>query len=126
MRIVMDDAGDVPQEQVDELEIIVVPVNIAFGTEEFLSGITKDHASFYEKTKKACSENFPKTQKSTPFQYDEVNLKLFSEGESEILTITVGEKLSGTYASAEAAAKELEGQGSLYLFDSMGGSPAQG
>jgi DegV family protein with EDD domain len=52
--------------------------------------------------------------------------KLFSEGESEILTITVGEKLSETYASAAAAAKESESVGSLDLFDSMGGSAAQG
>jgi DegV family protein with EDD domain len=122
----MDDAGDVPQELVDELKIIVVPVNIAFGTEEFLSGISMDHASFYEKVKQVSSENFPKTSQPTPYQFEEVYKKLFFEGESEILTITVGEKLSGTYASAEAAAKELEGQGSLYLFDSMGGSAAEG
>ncbi|UCG25203.1 MAG: DegV family EDD domain-containing protein, partial [Chloroflexota bacterium] len=48
------------------------------------------------------------------------------EGEDEIMTITVGEKLSGTYASAVAAAEELAGQGTFHLFDSAGGSAAQG
>jgi DegV family protein with EDD domain len=38
----------------------------------------------------------------------------------------VGEKLSGTYASAEAARRELEGQGTFHIFDSEGGSAAQG
>jgi DegV family protein with EDD domain len=34
--------------------------------------------------------------------------------------------LSGTYASAVAAAKELAGQGNFYIFDSQGGSAAMG
>jgi len=126
MRIVMDDAGDVPEELVDELNIIVIPINIAFGTEEFLSGVTMDHASFYEKVKQVSADNFPKTSQPTPYQFAEVYRKLYSEGETEILTITVSEKLSGTYASAVAAAQELEGQGTLHLFDSKGGSAAQG
>lgn len=126
MRIVMDDAGDVPQELVDKLNIVVVPVNIAFGTEEFLSGVNMDHAGFYKKVKEVSSDNFPKTSQPTPFQFEEVYRRLFAEGEEEILTITVGEKLSGTYASAVAAAKELEGSGTLHTFDSMSGSAAQG
>ena len=126
MRIVMDDAGDVPQELIDELNIVVIPINIAFGTEEFLSGVSMDHASFYEKVKQVSSDNFPKTSQPTPYQFEELYRKLFSEGETELLTITVGEKLSGTYASAVGAAKELEGQGVLHLFDSKSGSAGQG
>lgn len=126
MRIVMDDAGYIPADLVSELNVKLVPVNIAFGTEEYLTRITMDRAAFYQKVKEVGDHNFPQTSQPTPFQFAEIFREILSEGEDEILTITVGRKLSGTYDSADAAAKELEGQGTFYLFDSMSGSAAQG
>ncbi len=126
MRIVMDSVGDVPPELVAELKICVIPVNIAFGEETFLSGITMDHAAFYEKTKQVDASNFPKTAQPTPFQFLECYQQLLAEGETEILTIVVSTKMAGTIQSARLAAQELEGQGQFHLFDSLGGSAAQG
>ncbi len=126
MRIVMDDAGDVPDEIVKEYNITVVPVNVTFGTEEFLTGVNMDHQSFYEKVKVVGDENFPKTSQPTPYQFSEFYKEILAEGENEILTITVGEKLSGTYDSALAAGNELSEEGSFHLFDSAGGSASQG
>ncbi len=126
MRIVMDDAGDIPDELITKLNISVIPVNITFGTEEFLSGVTMEHADFYEKAKAVGDHNFPKTAQPTPYQFTEFYRSIFDDGEDEILTITVSDELSGTYASAEASRTELEGQGTFHLFDSMGGSATQG
>ena len=126
MRIVMDDAGDLPQEAIDKFGITVIPVNIAFGTEEFLSGVTMTQDDFYQKVKEVGEDNFPKTSQPTPYQFVELYKKIIAEGEKDILTITVGEKLSGTYESADIASKELEGQGNFYLFDSAAGSASQG
>lgn len=122
----MDDAGDVPAEAVKRHNLTVLPVNVMFGTEEFLSGVDITHETFYEKVKAVGDHNFPKTSQPTPFQFVEAYKSILEEGEKDILTITVSEKLSGTYASAVAAAKELDGQGNFYLFDSEGGSAAQG
>jgi DegV family protein with EDD domain len=126
MRIVMDDAGDVPAELAERYRIVTVPVNITFGTEEYLSGIELDAAGFHEKAKEVDERNFPKSSQPTPFQFAETYRALLAEGEDEIMTITVGEKLSGTYASAKAAAAELKDQGTFHLFDSAGGSASQG
>jgi DegV family protein with EDD domain len=126
MRIVMDDVGDIPAELLEKHNIGVVPVNVIFGTEEYLSGVTIDHATFYEKADQVTAENFPKTAQPTPFQFAEFYKKILAEGEDEILTITVSEKLSGTYASAVQAQKELAGQGALHLFDSQSGSAPMG
>ncbi len=126
MRIVIDDAGDVPVELVKDLDIVVVPINITFGTEEYLTGISLDHADFYAKVKEVGAHNFPKSSQPTPFQFAEYYREIMSSGEQEILTITVGKKLSGTYESAEAAALELSDLGTFHLFDSAGGSAAQG
>jgi len=126
VRIVIDDAGDVPADLVKELGIVVVPINITFGTEEYMTGIDMDHAGFYAKVKEVGDHNFPKSSQPTPFQFVEYYREILASGEKEILTITVGKKLSGTYDSAEAAANDLADQGTFYLFDSAGGSAAQG
>lgn len=122
----MDDAGDVPVEAVEKYNLLILPVNVMFGTEEFLSGVDITHETFYEKVKEVGDHNFPKTSQPTPFQFLEAYKSILANGEKDILTITVSEKLSGTYASAVAAAAELKGQGNFYLFDSEGGSAAQG
>lgn len=126
MRIVMDDAGDIPPELTERYNIAIVPVNITFGTEEYLSGVELDQAGFYEKVKAVGEHNFPKSSQPTPFQFAESYKSILAEGEDKIMTITVGKKLSGTYASAEAAAAQLRDRGTFHLFDSAGGSGAQG
>lgn len=126
MRIVMDDVGDIPADLIKKHNIGVVPVNVMFGTEEYLSGIDIDHATFYEKTNQVTAENFPKTSQPTPYQFVEFYKEIMAEGETEILTITVSEKLSGTYASVVGAQKELAGQATIHLFDSQAGSAPMG
>jgi DegV family protein with EDD domain len=126
MRVVLDDAGDVPVEAIKKYNLTVVPVNVMFGTEEFLSGISITHETFYEKVKAVGDHNFPKTSQPNPWQFKEAYENILADGEDEILTITVSEKLSKTYDSAESAAKELNGKGKFYLFDSQGGSAAMG
>jgi DegV family protein with EDD domain len=126
MRIVMDDAGDISADLVKKHNIHIMPINIMFGTEEFLSGVTMDHAAFYKKVKSVGNHNFPKTSQPTPYQFVEAYKEILVTGETEIYTITVSQKLSGTYASVEAARQELAGQANFYLFDSKAGSAAMG
>ncbi len=126
MRIIMDDAGDIPANLQEKYDISIIPVNVMFGTEEFLSGVTIDRPTFYAKTATVDDKNFPKTSQPTPYQYVEFCKQFIEKGETEFLIVTVSEKLSGTYASALAAQKELAGQATLHLFDSKGGSAAQG
>ena len=126
MRIVMDDVGDIPAELIKEYNIRVLPVNIIFGTEQFLSGVDMSPADFYEKTKQVTSANFPKTSQPTPYQFVTCYEEILAEGETDILAVTISQKLSGTYESVVIAQKELEGRGNFYLFDSQAGSAAQG
>jgi DegV family protein with EDD domain len=126
MRIVTDEAGDIPGDMAQKYRIKTVPVNIHFGTEQYLSGVDMTHAQFYEKVKEVGEHNFPKTSQPNPYQFVEAYREIIAEGENEILTVTVSEKLSKTFDSATAAARELEGQATFYLFDSQSGSAAQG
>lgn len=126
MRIVVDDVGDLPAELIEKHNIYVVPINIHFGSEEFLSGVTMSQPEFFAKAKHVTSANFPKTSQPTPHQFTEHYKKLIAEGETEIFTVTVGHKLSGTHESAVLASRELEGQATFHIFDSFAGSAPQG
>lgn len=126
MRVVMDDAGDVPADMIEELNIYILPVNIMFGTEEYLSGVTMDHDAFYAKTATVDDQNFPKTSQPTPYQFEQAFEEIITAGESDILVITVSDKLSGTYASAVAAMKTIGDRATVHLFDSKAGAGVQG
>ncbi|MBP8001217.1 MAG: DegV family protein [Chloroflexi bacterium] len=126
MRVVMDDTGDLPLDLAKKHHIHIIPINIHFGTEEYLSGVNISRAQFYEKTKTVGAHNFPKTSQPNPYQFREVYESILAEGEEEILTVVVSEKLSKTYESAAQAGKELANRGRFYLHDSLAGSAAQG
>ena len=126
MRIVMDGAGDIPAAIADALEIVVVPINIMFGAEQFLSGVDMDHEAFYAKVGTVGDENFPKTSQPTPYQMEAAYRRVLATDERQILSITVSEKLSGTYASAVAAARALTDEADIHIFDSASGSAAEG
>lgn len=126
MRIVIDDAGDIPAAVAAENNIAIVPVNIIFGTQEFLSGTQMNHAQFYEKVKTIDNSNFPKTSQPTPYQFTQALAAMIAEGETELYVITVGEKLSGTYGSAIAAQKELADQATIHVFNSTGATAIMG
>lgn len=126
MRVVMDDAGDILPEMAQKHHIHIVPINIHFGTEEYLSGVNLSRAEFYEKTKTVGAHNFPKTSQPNPFQFREVYEQILAEGEDEILTVVISEKLSKTYDSAVQASKELANRGRFHIHDSQAGSAAQG
>lgn len=126
VRIIIDDAADAPAALIAENQIYVVPINVTFGTQEYRTGITIDRASFYEKVKHVSAREFPKTSQPTPYQFEQVYRAALSEGADELIAITVSEKLSGTYASAVAAAEAVSGEAPVHVVDSRSGSAAQG
>jgi len=123
LRIAIDTAGDIPSEWIDELDVQMIPINIHFGEKMFLQGVDLDNEGFYRLVDDTGT--IPKTSQPTPQQFIEFYKKIANPGD-DILSIHVTSKLSGTYASAELAARELEGEFNVIPFDSAAGSAAQG
>ncbi len=71
------------------------------------------------------SNPFPKTSQPSPHQFVEFYKKNFQPGDT-VISMHVTSKLSGTYASAVAAAQELKGTYNILPIDSMGGSIGTG
>jgi DegV family protein with EDD domain len=120
MRIVVDGAIDVPSGWEDEYDIKVIPINIHFGEKTYTQNVDLNLDEFY-KLVDDKSNPFPKTSQPSPHQFMEFYKKNFQPGET-ILSIHVTSKLSGTYTSAVAAAKDLKGTYNVIPIDSLGGS----
>jgi len=123
LQILMDSAGDMPPDWAEEFHINTIPINIHFGEQTFLQGIDITNRDFYRMADE--SGVIPKTSQPTPQQFVEVYKKIAAPGET-ILSVHVTGRLSGTLASAEIAAKELEAVYHIILFDSASGSAAMG
>lgn len=123
LRIVTDGAADMPREWQEQYDIHVVPINIHFGETTYLSDVTLDREGFYRLVDE--SKRVPKTSQPSPHQFIEFYNKIAQAGDT-ILSIHVTSKLSGTYASAVAAAQELAEKFHIIPFDSMSGSAAIG
>lgn len=123
LRIVTDGAADMPPAWVQEYDIDVIPVNIHFGDKTYLQNVDLDNEGFYRLVDE--SHKVPKTSQPSPHQFMEFYKRIAEAGDT-ILSIHVTSKLSGTFASAEAAARDLAGQFRIIPFDSLTGSAGIG
>ena len=95
LRIVTDSAADMPQEWRQQFDIAVVPVNIHFGTEQFLHGETITDGQYYARLEGVTDKTFPKTSQPNPQQIEQVYRQVAQPGDT-ILSIHVTGKLSKT------------------------------
>jgi len=123
MHIVTDGTADMPPEWQEEYNIEVVPINIRFGEQNFLGGVDLSNEDFYRLVDE--SGKIPTTSQPSPFQFKEFYQRVAKTGDT-ILSLHVTSKLSGTFESAVAAARELAGKFNILPFDSGAGSAALG
>lgn len=124
LRIVMDSAGDLPQEWIKQYEIEVIPINVHMGGEVFLEDVNLSSDQFYRWVKD--TGKVPQTSQPTPQQYVEF-YQGFAQPGDVILSIHLTSKLSGTYESALLAARELAGEPyQIIPFDTLAGTGIQG
>ena len=111
IRLIVDSTADLTP-QVRE-RVVVVPLTVHFGEEEFVDGIDLTGAEFYEKL--AVSPVLPTTSQASPYAFSAAFGQAVADGE-EVIAITVSSRLSGTYQSAVIAAEDYPG--SVHVVDS--------
>ena len=103
IRIVTDSAADLTAEQLSVPGIFVVPLSVTFadGTTQLDDGtMTKDE--FFVRL--AEDSKLPRTSQPSPASFMQVYEDAAAAGD-EVLVITIGQKLSGTYQCAHLACR---------------------
>ena len=113
VKIIIDSASDINQEESKVLGVVMIPMEIRFGDEQYLDGVDLTSRQFYEKLIE--SDELPKTSQINPYRFAEVFERITANGD-EAVVITISSKLSGTYASATQAAEAFAGK--IYVVDS--------
>lgn len=114
IKLMIDSASDIGEKEAKELGIIMIPMIITIGEEEYYDGVNISPREFYEKLIE--SDDLPKTTQINPFRFEEAFSEHTKNGD-ELLVITISSKLSGTYSSALQAASMFEGK--VRVIDSL-------
>jgi DegV family protein with EDD domain len=102
VHIVTDSACDLTDQLVKEHGVIVVPLTIRFGTEEFEDRRQLSPAEFWDRCR--GKGDLPQTAAPSPGAFQAAFSQAVDEGADAVLCLTISSKVSGTYASAKTAA----------------------
>jgi len=102
VRIVTDSACDLTEALVKEHEVIVVPLTIRFGHEEFEDRRELTPEEFWRRCQGKGA--LPETAAPAPGAYIAAYQQAVSEGADAVLCLTLSSKVSASYASAVTAA----------------------
>ncbi|MGH7552665.1 MAG: DegV family protein, partial [Longimicrobiales bacterium] len=119
--LVTDSSCDLPREIVQAHGIHVVPMTLVFGEEVLRDGIDIDASAFVERMRRGTQAT---TSQPAPASFLDSYDRAAEDGET-VLGIFVSSALSGTFASAEAAARRRPDT-PITLVDSRAASLALG
>lgn len=115
VRVVTDSTCDLPPALVSAHGITVVPLTVTFGDESLLDGVEIDATRFYQRLREFPGQ--PKTSQPAVDRFRETYEELAKDG-SEIVSIHISSRLSGTLNSASTARAALDPGIHVELIDS--------
>jgi DegV family protein with EDD domain len=119
LHIVTDGSVDMPSDWAVLYDIEVVPVHLHIGDQTYVQGKDLNDEDFYRIVD--TTHIIPKTATPSPYQFMEVYRRLAHSGDT-VLSLHVSSRLSGMFASATQAARELAGELNVIPYDTGNGS----
>ncbi len=104
-RIVIDSSSNVPASIQAQYQMLEVPTVVNFGTDSFRTNIDLTPELFYERL--VTGEHPPTTSQPPPKFFEDAYRQAFDEGAEHVIVVTISGILSGTFASAQTAAREF-------------------
>ena len=114
IKIVTDSGSGITPETAQQYGILVVPLYVHFGTETFRDGVDIQLPEFLSRLR--SFPQLPTTSQPSAGDFLEVYKSLTADG-SEVISIHLSAKLSGTVASA-CAAQEMLPEARIHVVDS--------
>ncbi|HUO78922.1 MAG TPA: DegV family protein [Steroidobacteraceae bacterium] len=121
--IATDSAADIPESELERLDIHLVPVRLHFGERSFLDKVTLGPEEFYRLL--AASPVAPKTSQPPAGDFRRLFEFLTSHYET-VLSVNLTGTVSGTRQAAESAASRVAARERVRVIDSRNASAGQG
>jgi DegV family protein with EDD domain len=121
--VVTDSAADIPEEELERLDIHVVPVRVHFGERSYLDKVSLAPEEFYRLL--ATSPVHPKTSQPPPGDFRRV-FEFLASHYAHVVSINVSGRVSGTRQAAESAAGRVTARERVAVIDSANAAAGQG
>lgn len=116
VRIVTDSACDLTIAETEDLQVGVVPLTIRIDGTEYVDRTELSVDDFYAKM--AAASGLPETAAPSPGAFEEAFRAAQGDGADAVVCINLSSELSATMASAQNAARAVEGL-DVRVFDSL-------
>lgn len=121
VRIITDSAADFEAEELQQLDVTLIPLIVRFGETEYNDGRDLTKAEFYEKL--LTSGDFPLTSQPSPTVLASIFAQVKEAGD-EAIYITISSGISGTYQTARMVCEDAEAPG-CFVVDSRNATGGQ-
>ncbi len=124
IRVVTDSACDLPDDMAAQLGIVVVPLSIRFGDQEFTDRKDLSPSEFWAKCKE--SKVLPETAAPSPGAFQQVYESAKADGCDGVIVVTLSSLLSATNQAATLAGTSVASEIPVRVIDTKAVSLAQG
>jgi len=105
IRIVTDSTADVPDDLVDELGIVVVPVHVIFGAQSYDDGVNMSREEFYAQL--ATANPLPTTSAPSAGEFAATYRELLENGADAVVSVHIAASLSGVQNAVRSGASAV-------------------
>jgi len=121
--IITDSAADIPEEELDRLDIHMIPVRVHFGDRSYLDKVGITSEEFYAEIERGTEP--PKTSQPPPGDFRR-QFEFLGSHHSAVVSINLTSRASGTCAAAQTAAARTATHGTVSVIDTGNVSAGQG
>lgn len=121
--VVTDSGADIPEDEMDRLDIHMVPLRVHFGDQGYLDRVGMTPEEFYDELLR--NPHHPKTSQPPPGDFRR-QFEFLASHYAAVVSVNLTRKVSGTCASAESAAARVSAHGKVTVLDSENASLGAG
>lgn len=121
--VITDSAADIADDDMERLEIHMVPCRIQFGDRGYLDKVSITAEEFFAKL--ATDPHHPTTSQPAPGDFRR-QFQFLASHYADVISINLTSTASGTLEAARSAAGRIDAAGRVHVIDSLNASLGQG
>jgi DegV family protein with EDD domain len=121
--VITDSAADIPDEDMERLDIHMVPCRIQFGDRGYLDKVSITADEFFEELR--SNPSHPTTSQPAPGDFRR-QYQFLASHFADVLSINLTGMVSGTVEAARSAAERVNAHGRVHVINSRNASLGQG
>ena len=121
--VITDSGADIPDQDMDNLDIHIVPIRIQFSNRSYLDKVSITPNEFFSKLKN--SDITPTTSQPSMGDFRR-QYQFLASHFPDVISISLSDKISGTFQAAKLAIEKNKTSGKIHLINSRSVSIGQG